>query len=77
MTAGRQQTRLIFNKSVPSAANVAGSSTERLTTSEEVEEHIQSAFEIASYLRKNVVQGIQKEDGRFGESLLPPCKCWS
>ncbi|KAM0755892.1 hypothetical protein T439DRAFT_376175 [Meredithblackwellia eburnea MCA 4105] len=70
LKAAHEQTRAIFNRFVPSATPSASTSTsqqkqQQLTTSEEVEEHIQAAFEIATYLRRNVVQGIEKEDGAF------------
>lgn len=40
-----------------------------------MDEHIASAFEIASYLRKNVVQGIEQEDGRYGALIMPRRSC--
>lgn len=35
-------------------------------TSEEIDGNINSAFEIATYLRRNVVQGLRNEDGNYG-----------
>ncbi|KAL8284196.1 hypothetical protein RQP46_004945 [Phenoliferia psychrophenolica] len=43
----------------------------KLASSTEVDEHIQSAFEIAAYLRKNVVQAVQKDDGVFALRFTP------
>lgn len=42
----------------------------QILSEEEVNGHIDSAFEIALYIRRNVVQGKQKEDGNFGESSV-------
>ncbi|KAK4053070.1 hypothetical protein OIV83_001805 [Microbotryomycetes sp. JL201] len=75
-----EQTRILFNKFVPSAqaqASIAASlpansafapgptPQDRPLTSEEVDEHIATAFEIAQYLRKNVVQGVRNETGNY------------
>ncbi|KAM0792462.1 hypothetical protein ACM66B_005137 [Microbotryomycetes sp. NB124-2] len=75
-----EQTRILFNKFVPSAqrrASVAASlptnsafapgptPEDRPLTSQEVDEHITTAFEIAQYLRKNVVQGVRNETGNY------------
>ncbi|SCV68981.1 BQ2448_2001 [Microbotryum intermedium] len=63
-----QQTRILFNKFLPSASALqqAGPSSERPSlSSTEIDEHIQSAHEIAAYLRKNVVQGIRNEEGNY------------
>lgn len=83
--AGHHQTRLLFNQFIPSAsaANappLASTSkphtllhktpeTPKALTTEEVDDHINSAFEIATYLRKNVVQGVRNEEGNFCEPL--------
>jgi len=37
-------------------------------TAEKVDEHIEAALEIATYLRRNVVQGRRTEEGNYGES---------
>lgn len=49
-----------------------------MLSGEAADDHIRSAFEIASYLRKNVVQGIKtEEEGVYGESyLLVTCFGW-
>ncbi|KDE06970.1 hypothetical protein MVLG_02708 [Microbotryum lychnidis-dioicae p1A1 Lamole] len=69
LNKAHQQTRVLFNKFIPSASalrNQAGPSLERPSLSAtEIDEHIQSAHEIAAYLRKNVVQGIRNEDGNY------------
>jgi hypothetical protein len=44
--------------------------TPKSLTSEEVDEHINSAFEIATYLRKNVVQGVRNDEGNYCECSL-------
>lgn len=67
-TDAHRQTRILFNRFIPSASALASSSTAPPPTplsSAEIDEHIQSAFEIASYLRKNVVQGKINEEGVY------------
>lgn len=44
-------------------------------TPERVDEHIAGAFEIAEFLKKNVVQGVRTDEGNYCESL--PCACRS
>ncbi|KAK4058648.1 hypothetical protein OIO90_000092 [Microbotryomycetes sp. JL221] len=74
-----EQTRILFNKFTPSAqatSSVAASRSDsafapgptpmdRALTSQEIDEHIQTAFEIAQYLRKNVVQGVRNDEGNY------------
>ena len=71
ITAAHLQTRVIFSRFAPSSATASPTTgTTPGLTGTEVDVHITSAFEIASYLRKNVVQGIEKEDGKYSASHL-------
>ncbi|GAA5852721.1 hypothetical protein JCM3766R1_000354 [Sporobolomyces carnicolor] len=86
LRAAHLQTRVLFNRFIPSAsasnspfaanATVGGASSEmRLPdlkpdsetalTPERVNEHIEAAFEIATYLRRNVVQGKRTAEGNY------------
>ncbi|GAA5848609.1 hypothetical protein JCM8547_004572 [Rhodosporidiobolus lusitaniae] len=79
LKAAHAQTRIIFNRFIPSAsASVSPFSAdpslppapdlkpkEGELTSEEVDEHIAGALEIAQYLRTNVVQGVKTADGNY------------
>ncbi|GAA5945118.1 Mzm1p [Sporobolomyces koalae] len=78
LTAAHQQTRVLFGRFIPSASvsrspflvdssikvpELKPESTE--LTSEKVDEHIEAAFEIATYLRRNVVQGRRTDEGNY------------
>ncbi|GAA5978557.1 hypothetical protein JCM10908_004403 [Rhodotorula pacifica] len=83
LKAAHQQTRVLFNRFIPSASASRSpfSSSERLhdsplpppptlapegeLTTEKVDEHIAGAFEIAEFLKKNVVQGIRTDEGNY------------
>lgn len=78
--AAHQQTRIIFSRiapsaqastsSLPASSSASPDAAAPLTTAE-IDENIQSAFEIATYLRRNVVQGIKTEEGKYGTSSPP------
>ena len=42
--------------------------SETALTPERVNEHIEAAFEIATYLRRNVVQGKRTAEGNYGKA---------
>lgn len=67
-SAAHQQSRMIFSQ-LSSSSSISSPSVELLSGAA-ADEHIQSAFEIASYLRKNVVQGIKNEEGAYGASSI-------
>lgn len=66
--ASRMQTRQIFSQLALSSSGIA---TDEGLTGVEADEHITSAFEIATYLRKNVVQGIKNEQGAYSGLQFP------
>lgn len=82
--AAHEQTRVLFHRFIPSSSASVSPFQSRDTilpppelapksdlTPEVVDEHIQGAFEIAAFLRKNVVQGVRTDEGNFGASDSP------
>ncbi|TNY20232.1 hypothetical protein DMC30DRAFT_417144 [Rhodotorula diobovata] len=77
LQAAHQQTRILFHRFIPSSsASVSPFQRETILpppdlapksdlTPEVVDEHINGAFEIATFLRKNVVQGVRNDEGNF------------
>ncbi|GAA5851320.1 hypothetical protein JCM9279_001103 [Rhodotorula babjevae] len=78
LQAAHEQTRVLFHRFIPSSSASVSPFQARSTilpppelapksdlTPEVVDEHIQGAFEIAAFLRKNVVQGVRNDDGNF------------
>ncbi|GAA6056425.1 hypothetical protein JCM3770_000696 [Rhodotorula araucariae] len=77
LRAAHQQTRILFHRFIPSSsASLSPFPSETILpppdlapkeelTPEVVDEHIAGAFEIAAFLRKNVVQGIRNDEGNF------------
>lgn len=80
LSAAHLQTRVLFGRFIPSASaskspfpidpslkvpDLKPESSE--LTAEKVDQHIEGAFEIATYLRRNVVQGRRTEEGNYGE----------
>ncbi|GAA5911014.1 Mzm1p [Sporobolomyces salmoneus] len=83
LRAAHLQTRVLFNRFIPSASSAtqspfspttANSTIAKLPelkpreeelTEEKINEHIEGAFEIATYLRRNVVQGRRTEEGNY------------
>ncbi|GAA5894247.1 hypothetical protein JCM8208_002387 [Rhodotorula glutinis] len=78
LQAAHEQTRVLFNRFIPSSSASVSPFQARATilpppelapksdlTPEVVDEHIQGAFEIAAFLRKNVVQGVRNDEGNF------------
>ncbi|GAA6020102.1 hypothetical protein JCM11491_006398 [Sporobolomyces phaffii] len=78
LKAAHIQTRVLFGRFIPSASaskspfpadphvqvpDLKPDSAE--LTSETVDQHIEGAFEIATYLRRNVVQGRRTEEGNY------------
>ncbi|GAA5859266.1 hypothetical protein JCM5296_005314 [Sporobolomyces johnsonii] len=78
LKAAHHQTRVLFGRFIPSASashspftpdpslpvpDLKPESAE--LTSDKVDEHIEAAFEIATYLRRNVVQGVRTEEGNY------------
>lgn len=79
--AAHQQTRILFNRFIPSssASRSPFAAQNPLVpppqlapkdelTPEKVDEHIDGAFEIAKFLRTNVVQGVRTDEGNYGAS---------
>ncbi|POY70617.1 hypothetical protein BMF94_6395 [Rhodotorula taiwanensis] len=80
LKAAHQQTRVLFNRFIPSASATRSPfsasdppipapslAPEGELTPEKVDQHIAGAFEIADFLKKNVVQGIRTEEGNYCE----------
>ncbi|GJN88563.1 hypothetical protein Rhopal_001529-T1 [Rhodotorula paludigena] len=77
LKAAYQQTRILFNRFVPSASTSLSpfnSSAQRSAfelkpsedlTSESVDQQIDGAFEVATFFRRNVVQGAKNDEGNF------------
>ncbi|GAA6008979.1 hypothetical protein JCM10207_004053 [Rhodosporidiobolus poonsookiae] len=79
LQAAHQQTRILFNRFIPSASTTSSpfqpanpllpppelKPGEAELTSDQVDDHIAGAFEIAEFLRKNVVQGVRNAEGNF------------
>ncbi|GAA5862235.1 hypothetical protein JCM3774_004833 [Rhodotorula dairenensis] len=81
LKAAHQQTRVLFNRFIPSASASRSPFSATMTadsslpppslapegelTPAKVDEHIAGAFEIAAFLRKNVVQGIRTDEGNY------------
>ncbi|BGP13878.1 hypothetical protein JCM10213_002516 [Rhodosporidiobolus nylandii] len=80
LKAAHQQTRILFSRFIPSSsASVSPfkpdprlgvappelAPGEEALTAEKVDEHIEGAFEIAKFLRTNVVQGVKNEQGNY------------
>ncbi|GAA5995406.1 hypothetical protein JCM5350_001057 [Sporobolomyces pararoseus] len=78
LKAAHLQTRVLFGRFIPSASaskspfpidpslrvpDLKPESSE--LTAEKVDQHIEGAFEIATYLRRNVVQGRRTEEGNY------------
>ncbi|GAA6062040.1 hypothetical protein JCM10212_005025 [Sporobolomyces blumeae] len=78
LKAAHLQTRVLFGRFIPSASaskspfpippnvrvpDLKPESAE--LTPAKVDEHIDAAFEIATYLRRNVVQGVRTEEGNY------------
>lgn len=88
-TAAHQQTRVLFNRFIPSASATRSPFSNTLTNSsplppptlapegeltpEKVDEHIAGAFEIAEFLKKNVVQGVRTDEGNYCGSYPYAC----
>ncbi|GAA6027082.1 hypothetical protein JCM8097_006097 [Rhodosporidiobolus ruineniae] len=82
LKAAHQQTRILFNRFIPSSSASSSLSPfapnpsygaapelkpaegEELTP-QKVDEHIEAAFEIAKFLRTNVVQGVRNDEGNY------------
>ncbi|GAA5885488.1 hypothetical protein JCM6882_009641 [Rhodosporidiobolus microsporus] len=80
LRAAHQQTRILFNRFIPSASvsispfrpdpslvappTLKPAEGEALTA-EQVDEHIKGAFEIAEFLKTNVVQGVRTDEGNY------------
>ncbi|GAA5830357.1 hypothetical protein JCM11251_001321 [Rhodosporidiobolus azoricus] len=80
LKAAHQQTRVLFNRFIPSASasvspfqpdssllpppTLKPAEGEELTP-EKVDEHIKGAFEIAQFLKTNVVQGVRNDQGNY------------
>lgn len=77
--AAHQQTRILFNRFIPSSSASRSPFTPQNPlvpppqlapkdelTPEKVDEHIDGAFEIAKFLRTNVVQGVRTDEGNYG-----------
>ncbi|BGP06047.1 hypothetical protein JCM10049v2_001866 [Rhodotorula toruloides] len=78
LKAAHQQTRILFNRFIPSssASRSPFAAQNPLVpppqlapkdelTPEKVDEHIDGAFEIAKFLRTNVVQGVRTDEGNY------------
>ncbi|BGO97711.1 Protein JSN1 [Rhodotorula toruloides] len=85
LKAAHQQTRILFNRFIPSssASRSPFASQNPLVpppqlapkdelTPEKVDEHIDGAFEIAKFLRTNVVQGVRTDEGNYAFRVHPP-----
>lgn len=83
--AAHLQTRVLFHRFIPSASAsrspfaapnadvpipVPTFAPEGELTADKVDEHIAGAFEIAEFLRRNVVQGVKNDEGNFCEHSL-------
>ncbi|BGP53726.1 hypothetical protein JCM8202_003657 [Rhodotorula sphaerocarpa] len=80
LKAAHLQTRVLFHRFIPSASAsrspfaapnadvpipVPTFAPEGELTADKVDEHIAGAFEIAEFLRRNVVQGVKNDEGNF------------
>ncbi|KAI5480325.1 hypothetical protein MNV49_001284 [Pseudohyphozyma bogoriensis] len=66
LRASRVQSRQLLARISPSPSiSSTIPSDQRLTTADQVDEHILAVGQVAEYLRKNVVQGVRKDDGVY------------
>ncbi|GEM09661.1 RNA binding protein Jsn1 [Rhodotorula toruloides] len=85
LKAAHQQTRILFNRFIPSSSASRSPfapqnplvppsqlAPKDELTPDKVDEHIDGAFEIAKFLRTNVVQGVRTDEGNYASANFQP-----